>query len=207
MSSPYSGSDTFVNPITIPDDGDPAAMAIMGAAIEGLVDCSVFLLSRVFPNGVNLPLAMLPFVSNAGDMSMVITSSGPAIQSAGSPDDYITAPISLPHGVVLQGIELVFVANASHTASVPTGPQILLKRHALAVGAAPGAASTVFSDVYTYASQAIANNLQVKIGSVSGTHTVDSDGYAYFIVVVDESGPDAFPGNTYYAVRIVYQPA
>jgi hypothetical protein len=187
MSSPYSGSDTFVNPITIPDDGDPAAMAIMGAAIEGLVDCSVFLLSRVFPNGVNLPLAMLPFVSN--------------------PDDYITAPISLPHGVVLQGIELVFVANASHTASVPTGPQILLKRHALAVGAAPGAASTVFSDVYTYASQAIANNLQVKIGSVSGTHTVDSDGYAYFIVVVDESGPDAFPGNTYYAVRIVYQPA
>ncbi len=200
MSSTYAGSDTFPTPITIPDDGDAAAMTVLGAAVEGLADRTVFLRSQM-KRPVLIQCGSIPFVTFTGTFTPDQNDQS-VVTSVAIGGEY-RARIAVLDGETISSIDVFFVPDAGpRGGALGTAPKVRLLRLAISAGGTPAAPSVVATA--TYVPDGTYEDSKYKVMTVSPAHAVDAEGYAYYLSIVDEDGANAIVGNAYVAFRVNY---
>lgn len=195
MSSVYTAAKSWVDTITVLDDGDAANAASIAPALEALADQASCLVA--------------PKVVALGSLTYVDTTAWTVdfnVMAVGTSTlgDEFKAAIEVVNGATIGSIEVLFVPDGTHAALPANKPSITLSRHALTTGVAPANVVSVVSTA-TYAPVSLAdyNNGQLKAITISPSHTVDAYGYTYYLSIVEESGANAKVG-AYYAYRINY---
>lgn len=202
MSSVYNGSRSWgTSDVTILDDADNAEAASIAPAEEKIADHASCMVSPDF-----VTLGSIGYVSAGGFFSTDLNYLN--VVTATTAGDEYRAQIKLVNGATISSIDLFFVPKTTARGGWPVGtfPVMTLARHALVAGGTMGALSTVATATYVPVSQADYQNGQNKVLTVTpgGGHTVDADGYLYFLVVTDEAGGNAIPGGAYIAYRVNY---
>lgn len=211
MSSSYAGNpNNFPANITVLDDGDNADANGIGApAFEGLADRTMWNRRAALRGARFHSLGAMPFVSNAGNFSVgagdynymgVHTSTTEGDSAKWSLQDV------LADGETLASIDVIFIPTSSGRTpgTLPgTAPTISLVRWSMVVGDPPSIIDVVATEVYSPVSAADYVAVEFKQVTLSTSHVVDGS-YVYQLVIADEDGSDAVPGNTYFAFRVSY---
>jgi hypothetical protein len=199
MSTTYAGADAFPTPITIPDDGDPAAMAILGAALEDLADRTVWNRAQR-RRTVLIPLASIP-IETSDDFTIIGSGGFVTGTAVGGVAKF---PLALDNGATLTGISLRFIAQNGRGSLPATFPKLQLLESDLTVGAGAPSPSTVTTNEYAPANLAEYNNGNIKTFTSLCGLTVDAVNKVYHAVVIDEEGVNSIVGNKYFAIALTY---
>lgn len=204
----YAGSAaTYPSTITVLDDGDTADAAGIGAAsFEALADRTA---QWTAPRWI--PLGSVPFTSDFGHFALSTPAVGGfmAVATATAAGDYFYCTLpGLVNGATIESIDVAFIPTSTARGAWPIGayPDLQLGRSAIGPsgGTPAGPAGTGISGTYVPVSQADYQNGKFKILTASGSHVVDVLSYSYQLLLRDEHGGSAIPGNAYIAYRVNY---
>ncbi len=202
MSTLYAGNHAFPTPIEIADDGDPAAMAINGAAIEGLADRTVWLRNQMRRVRM-IPVGAAAYSVNSGTVTLSYTYLALVATSVGGA--VVKIPLTdLVHSATISAVELIFIPDGGHAALPAVLPAVTLARFQIVVGNAAAAPGVIVTDSYVPDNLAEYENATFKSIMATTSHVVDIEEYVYQVIIEDESGANALAGNTFYAVRVYY---
>lgn len=186
--------------ISIADDSDPASTAVLASTDEAALDrTEQFTMTKL------IPLGSLPFTTGAshfaleGTRQSLVTST-----AAGDQAVFVLPGHLLVHGATLTQIDLLFVPTTGRAGLPFDAPKLAIARYALAAGAAPGSSTVIADDQAATGTLPTYENGQVKQLGVAVSHVIDAKAYVYQVVVDDESGANAVPGNRYFAIRLTY---
>lgn len=199
MSSTYAGSAaTYPAAITIPDDGDAASMAVMGATLEGITDRT-----SQMTHPKLIACAAGPYEEVSGTFTRDALLFSLIADAAGG--EFRAPLVGLVNGAEIASVDVIFTADGSHTGLPAADVTIEVKRSKYVAGEAISYESLGTAS-YTPVSLADYNDGKPKALSLvpSAYATVDTGAYVYTVEVANEASTDARGGTNFLAFRVNY---
>jgi hypothetical protein len=211
---------------TLPSDGEPATAASILASVQLLLDRTQYLQLKHSPPVVRAPLEALQVpltvwgVDLNGGVGLNNTVGFYSMGVSG-----IIGAFKLPnlrHGATLLEVDVLFAVAQAHSFVPGAGaglPTMGVYRSKLSVGDVPAPAAEPLSShgqwifpagaggiIGTGAAWYALGHVQPFQYPCNQHNVIDTENYAYFILIGDESGSNSLNGNTWYDVIQTYAP-